>query len=176
MIDLTKNYEDLPNTINVFGESFSIYTDFKLWLKCICEVENNPYLNGIDVSYLFKNKVPKILDSGFFNFLFQNNNTNNNDISSGERIFSFNYDQDLIYAAFLEQYNIDLLNCSMHWAIFNTLLSGLSENTRLCKLMSIRAYDGDDKEMRKLKQKFALPEIISPEEQLKIDKFNEIFG
>lgn len=174
MIDLTTR--DLPNIIDVLGESFSIYTDFRLWLKCLIEFEENKNPDNICVSYLFKNKVPHVLDAGFFNFLFPKNELprNTGDISD-VRLLDFKLDQDLIYSSFLQQYKIDLLKVKMHWLEFNALMSGLSGETRLIEVMGHRAYKGKDKDLIKLRDMWALPEIISKEEQEEIDRFNKLF-
>lgn len=54
MIDLTK--KALPNTVTVDGKAYSIYTDFRVWIRFLEEAKKMTP-KGIDVSYLFKNDI-----------------------------------------------------------------------------------------------------------------------
>ena len=62
MLDLTK--KSLPNTIRVKGKDFSIYTDFRVWMKFMIEA-NKALLNGkgFDVAFLFKNIIKSQLSA-----------------------------------------------------------------------------------------------------------------
>ena len=46
---------------------------------------------------------------------------------SGKKIYNYNYDADYIYAAFFEQYHIDLAEQELHWWKFSALFSALSD-------------------------------------------------
>ena len=54
--------------------------------------------------------------------------------------FSFTQDAPYIYAAFRQQYGIDLLaeRGKMHWWAFNALLRGLTDATQFVKILQIR--------------------------------------
>lgn len=56
MIDLTK--KALPNTVVVNGKAYSIYTDFRVWLKFEIAVSRMRRDSSIPIDYLFKNEVP----------------------------------------------------------------------------------------------------------------------
>ena len=56
MLDLTR--KSLPNTVRVGGSDFSIYTDFRVWMRFEIEVAKLRRGENIDVSYLFKNEMP----------------------------------------------------------------------------------------------------------------------
>lgn len=58
---------------------------------------------------------------------------------SHERVYDFDYDDKWIFAAFKEQYNIDLTNADMHWWTFRALFDALSEDTEFVKIMGYRA-------------------------------------
>ena len=53
MLDLTA--KSLPNTIRIHGKDFSIYTDFRVWMKFMIEA-NKALLNGkgFDVAFYLK--------------------------------------------------------------------------------------------------------------------------
>ncbi len=81
----------------------------------------------------------------------------------GPPVFSYTQDAPYLYAAFIEQYNIDLTTAKLHWWQFRALMDGLSEKTELMKIIGYRVwkpYKGCPKEeaarMRKLQRKFAL--------------------
>lgn len=80
--------------------------------------------------------------------------------------FDFSFDASLIFAAFWQTYQIDLLKerGKLHWFKFIALLDGLPEDTRFCYIRQIRATDlaeikdkEQKKTIRKQKQLFALP-------------------
>ena len=54
------------------------------------------------------------------------------------RVYDFEYDSDYIFAAFMEQYGIDLSEARMHWWKFRALFRGLHD----CKITEIMGYRG----------------------------------
>ena len=96
--------------------------------------------------------------------------------STGVPLVDWDLDADIIYAAFMQAYGIDLIEADMHWHKFLALFSALPEETLMVKIMSYRAYTGQDKDMLELRDKWALPEKLGEEEQQAVDEFNELFG
>lgn len=93
-----------------------------------------------------------------------------------EEILNYEYDSDKLYAAFLDQYNMDLTEADLHWWKFKAMISGLKEDNEISKIMSIRATDLSqikDKSLqehyRKLKKIYKIP---LPAEQVEED--NEV--
>lgn len=60
--------------------------------------------------------------------------------------FSYSQDADLIYASFMEQYQIDLIEQQgkLHWDKFNALFQNLNENTAFKKVLKIRQTNIND--------------------------------
>lgn len=56
-----------------------------------------------------------------------------------KQLISYIKDDALIYAAFLQQYGIDLADGELHWHKFRALLDGLTEDTQLVKVMRYRS-------------------------------------
>lgn len=56
-----------------------------------------------------------------------------------KQLISYIKDDALIYAAFLQQYGIDLADSEIHWHKFRALLDGLTEDTQLVKVMRYRS-------------------------------------
>lgn len=90
-----------------------------------------------------------------------------------KQIYSYEFDSEFIYSAFMEQYNIDLNNIEyLHWWKFKALFNSLNKNIHFSKIMGYRAIDLSsikDKETRKrykkLKELYILPDMRSEEEK-----------
>lgn len=95
-------------------------------------------------------------------------NTDNN-----KQIYSYEFDDEYIYSAFMEQYKIDLNSIEyLHWWKFKALMNSLNENTQFVKIMGYRAIDLSkikDKDMKlnykKLKKQYALPDMRTTEQK-----------
>ena len=98
---------------------------------------------------------------------------------SGKKIYDYNYDADYIYAAFFEQYHIDLAEQELHWWKFSALFSALSEDCMISKIITYRVIDtkGMEKEQKafynRMKRLYQLPEDISEEERERQDKITQ---
>lgn len=77
--------------------------------------------------------------------------------AKAKQLFSYEYDDELIYGAFKEQYNINLDRVYLHWWEFKALLKTLSSECEFCKAKGYRGYDGKDKDLLKLKDSYKLP-------------------
>lgn len=106
----------------------------------------------------------------------QENDINNNNKSHKEnekQIYSYEFDDEYIYSAFMQQYKIDLNNIKyLHWWKFKALINNLNENTQFVKIMGYRSIDLfkiKDKEERKyykkLKKQYALPDMRTAEQK-----------
>lgn len=102
-------------------------------------------------------------------------NEKSNENSKRNNIYSFEYDAELIYSAFLSQYSIDLNEIEyLHWWKFKSLFEGLNEENKICKYMQYRSIDlnklktkEEKDKYRKLKQLCALPDERTEEEKEK---------
>lgn len=88
-----------------------------------------------------------------------------------KQYYSLVEDSDYIYASFLQDYRIDLMEQrrKMHWSAFKALLSGLRDDTKFKQVLQIRMWKPDDtttadqkRDMEKLQRYYALE--ISQEE------------
>lgn len=87
-------------------------------------------------------------------------------------VYSYEYDAGSIYAAFLSQYGMDLVEIPfLHWWKFKALFHALDENLEFMKIMRYRAVDitkvpKEQKDFyRKMKQLYALPANRTEEEK-----------
>lgn len=58
-----------------------------------------------------------------------------------KKVTSFEQDADLIRAAFLQVYGIDLWTAKLHWLRFTELLSGIPDGTRYSEVIGIRVRE-----------------------------------
>lgn len=56
----------------------------------------------------------------------------------GRRLVDFEKDAGLVYAAFLGQYGVDLMEARMHWWVFRALFAGLSAEQEIVRVMAVR--------------------------------------
>ena len=92
-----------------------------------------------------------------------------------QAIYSFEHDAEYIYAAFLDQYGIDLQDIEhLHWWKFRALFKGLKEDNLIVKIMGYRTIqindsmsDAEKKFYRKMKRIYALPDNRTQEEKEK---------
>ena len=77
-----------------------------------------------------------------------------------ERVYDFDQDAEYIYAAFLEQYGVDLCDVDLHWWKFHAMLHALREDCLFVKIMGYRSADlnkiKDKKEKNRIAQLKAL--------------------
>ena len=171
----------LPDSIEVSGKKYPVKTSFRAWIEfehildepvdftkkivpLICAVMDTKELPE-DISELM---------TGLFDFYIGTQKSEKKAKGTGEkavRSYSYYYDFDYIYAAFLAQYGIDLAECDMHWHKFTTLFANLNEEHRISKIMEYRAYDlnkEENKKMRhfyrRMKDLYALPDNRTQEE------------
>lgn len=102
--------------------------------------------------------------------------------SFAKRIYDFDVDGPLIYAAFLSQYGVDLQEAEgLHWWKFCAMFDGLTQEHEITKIMGYRAVELSDiknkaekNRLAKLQARYALPANHSTEEKQQIA--GAIFG
>lgn len=89
-----------------------------------------------------------------------------------KQIYSYEFDADKIYSAFMQQYNVDLQKTDLHWWQFRSMFESLTDKTQIVEIMSYRAIDLSkikDKEEKKrykeLKKIYALPDMRTQEQK-----------
>lgn len=99
----------------------------------------------------------------------------------GSDIYSFKYDDEYIYSAFLDQYNIDLQDIDyLHWWKFKAMFKSLKSDNKIVEIMGYRNMDlnsikdTDQKAFyKKMQDIYKLPEIINKDELEKQRKLEE---
>lgn len=99
--------------------------------------------------------------------------TSNTTNKKNKQIYSFEYDDEYIYSAFLQQYNINLNSIKyLHWWEFKALFQCLGEDCLFVQIMSYRAIDlskikdkSEKDRYRKLQKTYALPDMRTEEQK-----------
>ena len=171
----------LPDFVELDGIRYEIYTDFRVWLyvdKLLLSADVSPAAKAAKMlSLCYKRRLPPDASAAvrlllrFYCGGVREGNTVKKPRGSGKRIYDFEQDAELLYAAFLECYKIDLTEAKLHWWKFLALFRALDTNCRLCEVMRWRAVDLSqitDKRQkdfyRKMKRIYRLPERRGSEE------------
>lgn len=93
--------------------------------------------------------------------------------TSKKQIYSYEFDAEYIYSAFMQQYKIDLNSINyLHWWKFKALFINLNEDVLFSKIMEYRAVELSsikDKEKKKfykkMKSLYKLPDMRTEEEK-----------
>lgn len=103
----------------------------------------------------------------------KNKTSQNNENKREKQIYSYEFDNELIYSAFKNQYNIDLEEIEyLHWWKFKAMFNGLKSDNRIVEIMGYRAMDlskikdkEERKRYRKLQRIYALPDMRTQEQK-----------
>ena len=194
--------QGLPNCVyDSSGDFYQLNTDFRVWIKFeellseLKEKSMDAFVKACDICFYrgisgeIHSLPPTWLETLRVLFAFycgmwdvseleskQTKHTKEDceeeDEQEEKQIFSYEHDADYIYAAFVQQYGIDLTECRLHWWKFKALFAGLTGNTKIREIMEIRATDVShikDQERRnhvlRLQNAYALPDMRSEEEK-----------
>lgn len=178
--------DPLPNSLIVAGKVHPIYSGFRTFilLELLFSDRNVPESNkpfaALELVY---KSIPNDLSVAFERLLWFYAGGNVS-VPSGpkegaaqqaRRVYDFDQDDAYIYAAFLQQYGIDLNSVEdFHWWKFKALFRGLSGDCEFVKIMEYRAMDVrkiKDKEQRRhyarLQAQYALRENLSDEDKVR---------
>lgn len=173
--------EDLPRSINVSGRDYPIQADFRTWVRVDSIIQDNAIPEelklpvicraiGLDL-FAFKGEQTDLWQAlmGFFYCGKQPKESHAK--TNGRQAYRFDYDMDFIYAAFRQQYNINLLEVDLHWFEFKALFNALTEETMIVKIIGFRTRDisklkGDErKQAQELERYYRLPDDESIEKE-----------
>lgn len=175
-------YNKLPHTLIINNKEITINTDYRLFVRFEIEMQGNDtkkaiqnVLSAFYPAFLLNNITNEMVDKFIWFYKCGKEDTTKKSSKKGskDRAFDYEIDDDLIYSAFMETYNIDLSKY-MHWWKFKALLGGLNSECEFCKIKSYRLYDGKDKNLLELKEAYKLPPTkIELEDKLRQQKLYE---
>lgn len=139
--------DDLPEAIEIDGVEYTINFDFKTGLQCILDMESNDLIDDEKALLLLRriygDNIPtnesealrlavKFLDGG------EEPEAHENPLENDTRVYSFEKDASLIYAAFQQTHGIDLQKADLHWWQFLALFHDLGADTAFCSIVNLR--------------------------------------
>ena len=141
--------DSLPDTLTISGRVYSIDTDFRVWIQYELLLTSDSELNDDEIfeeilHLVFpQQRPPEGCEAETAENIMwfyrcgkdEKKQSDNND----EDIFSYDYDDGYIVAAFKQQYGIHLNHSKLHWWEFHAYMLALSENTEFVRIMGIRA-------------------------------------
>jgi len=183
----------LPSTVMVGGNEFPINTDFRIGIR-FDELTRSKSLKDSDkfvgalILYYGEDGIPRDMleaHNALLKFYMcgklDEEKKQPQDKKNAKRVYDYAHDGQYIYAAFYDQYHIDLTEADLHWWKFRAMFAGLKPENEIVKIMGYRASDtariknkDERARVRSLKQLYALPEEATVEEMQK--KAGAMFG
>ena len=178
--------DEVPEYVEIDGVEYKINTDFRIGIMFELLIQDNTFtdMEKVEIALnLYYPEIPhdpiqaleKIL--WFYRCGKEYDTESPHEGTGGttqqQAIYSFEHDAEYIYAAFLDQYGIDLQDIEhLHWWKFRALFKGLKEDNLIVKIMGYRAIKIDDsmtdsekKFYRRMKKIYALPDNRTQEEK-----------
>ena len=158
----------LPTSFSIDGKKYEFNYDFRTSiLFCLLMqdtelTEEEKILQGLQLYYPI---IPSNIEEAYKKILYFYSRgkeiEDNKKVKQGKRIFKrnnnraydFEIDADLIFSAFMTQYNINLNRDNLHWWEFMSLFNSLKDDTEIVKIMNYRTIDVntiEDKKERKM--------------------------
>lgn len=178
----------LPETVEISGKEYFVDTDYRTFMifeKIISSSERSDR-KVYDTVFLFypdekPTDLPAALDAVLH--LYKCGDTaqkparvrkNGNVELKPKLIYDYEYDAPYIYAAFLAQYGIDLIDIDyLHWWKFQALFKSLENHNKIVEIMGYRAADlskielpRERERIAQMKSLYALPQNLSFEDKV----------
>ena len=188
----------LPTTIEIDQRKYEIHSDFRtsiifaLMMQDDSLSEEEKLLGALKLYYpVIPKNTEKAIEKIYWFYSRGNVEEDNKKVKQGKRIFKrnnkraydFKTDSDLIFTAFMTQYNINLNRENLHWWEFMALFNSLNDDNEIVKIMNYRTIDLtsiEDKKERKmysdLQKYYSLEDRISKEEEELLKKKRAEWG
>ena len=177
----------LPTSFSIDGKKYEFNYDFRTSiLFCLLMqdtelTEEEKILQGLQLYYpVIPSNVEEAYEKILYFYSRGNDIEDNKKVKQGKRIFKrnnnraydFEVDSDLIFTAFMTQYNINLNKENLHWWEFMALFNSLNDTNEIVKIMNYRTIyinSIEDKKERKtykqLQDYYSLENVITAEEK-----------
>lgn len=156
--------DTLPKKVDIDGRSFDINYDFRTSILFEIMIQDDEvddttkYINALNLYYPI---IPQNKEKAIEKILWFYKGGRKSDVyKKGDRcaftsdlIYSYDYDDEYIYASFLDQYGVDLQESDMHWWKFRAMFKSLKKDNEFVKIMGYRAMNISNK-MTKEEQQF----------------------
>lgn len=188
----------LPTSFSIDNKKYEFNYDFRTSiLFCLLMqdtelTEEQKILQGLQLYYP---EIPDNIEEAYEKILYFYSRgkdiEDNKKVKQGKKIFNrnnnrafdFEVDSDLIFTAFMTQYNINLNKENLHWWEFMALFNSLNDTNEIVKIMNYRTIDInsiEDKKERKtykqLQDYYSLENVITAEEKQLLDEKMKEWG
>lgn len=144
----------LPTTAQISGRNYNINTDFRVWVQFEMLLKNGKITEQelaqkaaqalLLVYPVLPEDIPEAIDymMDFYRCGKPFKESGHPSLKRQSDVYSYDQDDGYIYAAFLEEYGIDLQRVEyLHWWQFKHLFNALRTDTQLMKIMGYREAD-----------------------------------
>ena len=192
LIDYLPTSFVINNKTYEFNCGFRESIIFTLMMQDDSLTDEEKILGALKLYYpIIPKDTEKALEKIYWFYSKGNIEEDNKKVKQGKRIFKrnnkkaydFEVDSDLIFTAFMSQYNINLNKENLHWWEFLALFNSLNDDNEIVKIMNYRTIDLtsiEDKKERKmysdLQKYYSLEDRISKEEQELLNKKRAEWG
>lgn len=163
--------QGLPTTVEIDGEEYPIRSDFRtsIQFEMLVQEETKEEQLLLQMLDLYYEEIPPNVTAAVEKALwFYSGGRKEEKSSSGSgsntQPYSFECDWDYIYAAFLEQFQVDLEETDLHWWKFRAMFASLSDKTKFAEIIGYRTVKVDSKMPKqqkdfynRMKKIYALP-------------------
>lgn len=142
-------YEQPPHTVKVCGEEYPINWDFATSVEFEVMMQDDSLGDEeklIRAFSLYYPEIPPDPAEALEQLLWFYRGGDEPDeagqsAAQGQQgpVYSFSFDHEYIYAAFMDQYGIDLQTVNLHWWCFRALFKGLREDNQISKIIGYRS-------------------------------------
>ena len=174
----------VPDHLVISGIRYPINTSFRTWIRYEqLLIENKEVSFDAVFALVFESvkPTPKHYEEAVNQILWFYQCGKEFDLNgskSYKEVFSYDFDDGYIIAAFREQYGIDLNTEDLHWWKFHAFMLSLSESTEFVKIMGYRSIDITSKMSaaqrsfyQRMKRHYKLP--LKKEEQDRVNRLEE---
>lgn len=192
LIDYLPTSFVINNKTYEFNSGFRESIIFTLMMQDDSLTDEEKILGALKLYYpIIPQNTEKAIEKIYWFYSRGNVEEDNKKVKQGKRIFKrnnkraydFETDSDLIFTAFMTQYNINLNRENLHWWEFMALFNSLKDDTEIVKIMNYRTIDLtsiEDKKERKmysdLQKYYSLEDRISKEEEELLNKKRAEWG
>ncbi|EGS9999074.1 hypothetical protein I9Y31_001292 [Clostridium perfringens] len=176
----------VPTNVEIDNKKYKINTDFRTSILFELLIQDNSLEQKeklMKALKLYYPVVPKNIDEAiekilwFYkcgkDFQYGDSKSKGSNRTNRELEYSFEYDDEYIYAAFLDQYNIDLQDIDyLHWWKFRAMFKSLKEDNLIVKMIGYRSVNLSEitdkeqrKQIKKMKELYKLPKIVDKESE-----------
>lgn len=174
--------DELPRVFtDAQGREYDFHSDFREWLRLetlLTDTDIPDDIRGrLMYELIFPAEKPPFNEALAYIIYFHDcgRKPRGKGKSNGKPCYSYEHDIDLIYAAFMQAYHIDLYEVPyLHWWKFRALFLALPEDTKLSKVMGWRGTDIDRRKMsddladfyKEMQTIYRLPKSISEQQRI----------